>query len=57
MRKTVRVELKIVVTMNVDEGADVSEIVNEADYDFKDTTGAADIEDTRLDDYRVTDSR
>jgi len=44
MRKvTVKLDMRIV--MSVDEGVEISEIVNELDYQVNDTTTAADILD------------
>jgi len=56
MRKvTVKLEMRIV--MLVDEGVEISEIVNELDYKVNDTTTAADILDTEITDYEVVDSK
>ena len=55
MRKvTVGVEMNVV--MLVDEGVEISEVVNELDYRINDTTTAADILDTDITDYEVIDS-
>jgi len=56
MRKvTVKLDMRIV--MSVDEGVEISEIVNELDYQVNDTTTAADILDTEITDYEVVDSK
>ena len=56
MRKvTVKLDMRIV--MSVDEGVEISEIVNELDYQVNDTTTAADILDTEIMDYEVIDSK
>ena len=56
MRKvTVKLEMKIV--MSVDEGMEISEVINELDYQVTDTTTAADILDTEIVDYEVIDSK
>ena len=56
MRKvTVKLEMRIV--MSVNEGAEISEIVNELDYQVNDTTTAADILDAEIADYEVVDSK
>ena len=57
MYRTVTVELKVRLTMKVDEGVEVSEIVDELDYNFKDTTTKADIEDSEILTHEVVDSR
>ena len=56
MRKII-VKLEMPVVMFVDEGVDVSGVVNELDYDVKDTTTAADILDTQIIGYEVVDSK
>jgi len=56
MRKvTVKLEMRIV--MSVDEGVEISQVVNELDYQVSDTTTAADILDTEITDYEVVDSK
>jgi hypothetical protein len=56
MRKvTVKLEMKVV--MLVDEGVEISEVINELDYQINDTTTAADILDTEITDYEVIDSK
>ena len=56
MRK-VTVELEMRVVMSVDEGVEISDIVNELDYQINDTTSTADILDTEITDYEVIDSK
>jgi len=56
MRKvTVKLEMRIV--MSVDEGVEISNIVNELDYQINDTTTTADILDTEITDFEVQDSK
>lgn len=55
--RTVTVEVKVKLTMKVDEGTEIQEIIDEMDYGFTDTTGNADIEDTGILGHEVTDSR
>ena len=50
MRK-VTVELKIKLQLSVDEGIEISDIVNELEYFFSDTTGTATIEDETIEDF------
>jgi|GEM_PF-1986786 len=52
MRK-VYVNLQVILDLNTD-GENVSEIIDELDYDFFDTTGNASVEDTEISDYEVT---
>ena len=53
----VYVEVKIKLVMNVNSSSDVSEIINEMDYNFVDNTGDADIVDTEMLDYEIVDSK
>jgi len=56
MRKvTLKLEMRIV--MSVNEGVEISEVVNELDYQVNDTTTAADILDTEITGYEVVDSK
>ena len=57
MSRKVYVELKVRLIVNVDEGTEIGEIVDELEYDFTDTTGKADVEDSTISDYEVTDSK
>jgi len=56
MRK-VTVKLEMNVVMLVDEGVEISEVVNELDYQVNDTTTAAGILDTEITGYEVVDSK
>lgn len=56
MRK-VTIELEMRVVMSVDEGVEISDVVNELDYQINDTTSTADILDTEITDYEVIDSK
>jgi len=56
MRKvTVKLEMRLV--MLVDEGIEISDVVNELNYEVQDTTTAADILDTEITKYEVVDSK
>ena len=55
--RKVYVNLTVKLIMVVDEGVEVSDVVNELDYNFSDTTGSADIEDTSIEDFEITDSK
>jgi len=56
MRKvTVKLEMRLV--MMVDEGVEISDVVNELDYKVEDTTTAADILDIEITGYEVIDSK
>jgi len=54
MRK-VFVEVKLVINANDD--VEFSKVMDELDYNFTDTTGRADVEDSEILDYEVTDSK
>jgi len=56
MRK-ITVKLEMHVVMSVDEGVEISEVVNELDYTINDTTTTADILDTEITGYEVIDSK
>jgi len=55
MRK-VTINLQMRVVMSVDEGIEISEVVNELDCQINVTTTAADILDTEITGYEVEDS-
>ena len=57
MSRKVHVELKVKLIFNVNEGMEISEVIDEMSYGFTDNTGAADIEDMEILDYEVTDSK
>ena len=56
MRK-VFVDVKVRLIINQDDGVETSEILDEMEYEFTDTTGKADIVDTTIEDYEVVDSK
>jgi len=56
MRK-ITVELKMKMMISVNDGVEVSEIIDELDYTIVDTTSQADILDTEILDYEVIDSK
>ena len=56
MRKvTVEVKVKLVIEMG--EGIEVSDVIQEMDYDFTSTVDGTDITDTEILEYDVTDSK
>ena len=57
MLRKVEVELKVKVLMVVNEGVQISNVVDEFDYQITDTTTEADILDTEIIDYEVKDSK
>jgi hypothetical protein len=57
MRK-VTVEVKVKLVINMDEGLEVSDVIDEMEYDFTaNNEGAAYIEDMEILDHEVTDSK
>lgn len=56
MRK-VTVEVKVKLIINMDEGVDVQDVVNELEYDFTSGLDSADILDTEILDHEVVDSK
>ena len=56
MRKvTLKLEMRVV--MSVNEGIEISDVVDELDYHIHDTTTTADILDTEITDYEIIDSK
>ena len=55
--KKVFVELKVRLVINQNEDVETSEIIDELEYDFTDTTGKADVFDSTIEDYEVVDSK
>jgi len=56
MRK-VYVEIKSRIIINMDEGVDVAEVIDEMDYGFTSQIKGADIVDAEIMDYEVVDSK
>lgn len=57
MARKVYVEAKVKLIIHANDDADIDEVLNEMDYSFSDTTGKADIEDTEILDWEITDSK
>lgn len=56
MRK-VFITLTVHLTVDADEGISMDEVVQEMDYNFMSETDGADIVDTQIVDFEVTDSK
>jgi len=56
MRK-VYVDVSVRLVINIDEGVDIGDVINEMEYSFSDTTTNADIVDTEITGFEVTDSK
>jgi hypothetical protein len=57
MDRKIYVEVKVRLIIRADEGVEVGQIVNEMEYNFSDTTGKADIEDSEVCGFEVTDRK
>jgi hypothetical protein len=55
--RTVTVKVETTLTIKADEGVEISEIIDEMEYSFSDTTTKADIECAEITDFEVVDSR
>ncbi len=56
--RKVDIEVKVRLVLNVDEGAEIGEIMDEMDYNFvPDVDSPADIVDTEILDYEIKDSK
>ena len=55
--RTVNVKLEVNLTIKADDDVEMSEIINEMDYNFSDTTTKATIEDMSIEDFEIVDSR
>jgi hypothetical protein len=56
MRK-VFVEVKVKLVLNMDEGVEVTEVLENMDYNFDSSTDGADIADTEIMEWDVKDSK
>ena len=57
MSRKMQVEVKVRLSIRADDDIELSEIMDEIDYNFSDTTTKAEVEDTEILDYEVTDSK
>ena len=55
--RKVYVDVKVRLIIRQDDGVETSEVVNEMEYTFRDTTGKATIEDAEITDCEVVDSK
>lgn len=56
MRK-VTVEVKVKLLIHADEGIEISDVIDEMGYNFVYTEPGAEIVDSGIEDYEITDSR
>jgi len=57
MSRKVYVDIKIRAIINMEEGVEVDEVLNEMDYSMTSQTTGADIVDTEIMAHEVTDSK
>lgn len=58
MSRKVYVDLKVRIIFNVDEGVEISEVIDDMEYNFMtDNNKGCSIEDTEITDYEVIDSK
>jgi hypothetical protein len=55
--RKVYVEVKVRLIIRADEGVDINGVLEEMEYDFSSQTEGADIEDTEVQDWTITDSK
>ncbi|MCK9462603.1 MAG: hypothetical protein M0R80_23535 [Proteobacteria bacterium] len=55
--RKVYVNVKVQLILDMDEGVDVGDVIDEVDYDFASTTDGATVHDMHIEDYEVTDSK
>lgn len=55
--RKVYVDVTVRLIIRADDDASIDHILNELDYNFSDTTGKANIEDTEITNYNITDSK
>lgn len=51
------VDLTVRIVLDADSGVDVSNIIDELEYSFTDTTGTANVVDTTIENHEVIDSK
>jgi hypothetical protein len=57
MARKIYATLILKVIINVEEGIDVDNVISEMDYDFTSNTDGAEILDTEINGYEITDSK
>ena len=57
MSRKVYVNVTVRLVIRADEGVDISNVIDEADYSFKSNNPGADIEDTEIVNTEITDSK
>ena len=57
MARKVYVTVKTRLIIEMDESVEVSDVIQEMDYNFTSSTEGADIQDSEITDFEVTDSK
>lgn len=57
MYRKVSVKVEVLLRLDMDEGVEVSQAINEIDYDFKSTMDSVDVTDTEILGFEVQDSK
>lgn len=57
MNRKVYIDLTVRLVLDVAEGLEIEEVINEMDYDFRSNIEYADIVDTQIKDYNIVDSK
>lgn len=57
MSRKVYVDVVVSLIIDQEDGVETSEVIQELDYDFTDSTGKAEVVSTEIKDYTVTDSK
>ena len=56
MRK-VTVELTVKLVINIDEGTELSDVIDELEYDFTSTVDSANVIDSEIEGFDIRDSK
>jgi hypothetical protein len=56
MRK-VYVDITVKLVLEIDEGIELGEVINELDYNFTSTIDSATVVDSEIDNFEITDSK
>jgi len=55
--RKVYVDVKVRLVIRADEGVEIGGMIDEMEYNFISQTDGAEIEDTEIKDYEITDSK
>jgi hypothetical protein len=57
MSRKVYLDVKVKMVIDAEEGVDISNVIDEMDYDFKSENPKAEIIQTEIDSFTITDSK